>query len=172
MLKIYCQECGRATEYTLSKPLFCSLCGHSFTSIPKTPEIQAKKTIQKEPPPQKEIQVNKRSKIIERYLQNKAKKEANDIQAEVVDDEDDIEDITEIPNIENLDIDFIGTPVQSVRLGDILRANEGKTPPPKMRGRRGKAGKNISKVDKNAVWAQFAKEAGKSERIELGNDES
>jgi len=29
-MKIYCQKCGNATEYSFDKPKFCSGCGSSF----------------------------------------------------------------------------------------------------------------------------------------------
>lgn len=29
-LKIYCPSCAQATEYTLTKPSFCSMCGNRF----------------------------------------------------------------------------------------------------------------------------------------------
>lgn len=39
-MKIYCQKCGNATEYSFDKPKFCSGCGSSFviasSFIPKT----------------------------------------------------------------------------------------------------------------------------------------
>ena len=46
-MKIYCQKCGNATEYSFDKPKFCSGCGSSFviasSFIPKaakpTPKI-------------------------------------------------------------------------------------------------------------------------------------
>jgi len=30
-MKIYCQKCGSATEYSFDKPKFCSRCGSSFS---------------------------------------------------------------------------------------------------------------------------------------------
>jgi hypothetical protein len=32
-MKIYCQKCGAATEYSYSKPKFCGNCGNNFANI-------------------------------------------------------------------------------------------------------------------------------------------
>ena len=32
-MKIYCQKCGTATEYSLNKPKFCFNCGSGFSTV-------------------------------------------------------------------------------------------------------------------------------------------
>ena len=36
-MKVYCPTCGSGTNYTMTKPKFCSSCGKGFSSINKTP---------------------------------------------------------------------------------------------------------------------------------------
>tara|TARA_R110000824_G_scaffold55069_5_gene151695 strand:- start:1516 stop:1899 length:384 start_codon:yes stop_codon:yes gene_type:complete len=39
-MKAYCPNCGSATEYSLSKPKFCSGCGNSYTSVANAAPIK------------------------------------------------------------------------------------------------------------------------------------
>lgn len=61
-MKIYCQKCGNATEYSFDKPKFCSGCGSSFTisasaipkvvkSTPKFTQIESEEEISDEKVP-------------------------------------------------------------------------------------------------------------------------
>ena len=36
-MKVYCSTCGSGTNYTMTKPKFCSSCGGSFSALAKTP---------------------------------------------------------------------------------------------------------------------------------------
>ena len=164
MLKIFCQECGGPTEYTLTRPLFCGRCGHSFSVIASSPIISPKFT-RKSIESQDKVVEKKRSKVLERYLKSKNKIETENIEEEIEDDG--IEDVTEVPQLESLDVDIIGSPPPSVKLGDILRANTGKTPI-NIKIKKNK-GPKPSKVNKEQVWRDFSKEAGKSERIDIGD---
>jgi len=35
-MKVYCSTCGSGTNYTMTKPKFCSSCGGSFSALAKT----------------------------------------------------------------------------------------------------------------------------------------
>lgn len=39
-MKIYCQRCGSATEYSFDKPKFCSTCGNGFALAQSSPPRQ------------------------------------------------------------------------------------------------------------------------------------
>jgi len=45
-LKIYCPTCSSPNEYTLNKPLFCSMCGSKFSGIASNGNIPKPKPIQ------------------------------------------------------------------------------------------------------------------------------
>ena len=36
-MKVYCPTCGSGTNYTMTKPQFCSSCGEGFSTVSKTP---------------------------------------------------------------------------------------------------------------------------------------
>ena len=36
-MKVYCPTCGSGTNYTMTKPQFCSSCGEGFSVVSKTP---------------------------------------------------------------------------------------------------------------------------------------
>ena len=36
-MKVYCSTCGSGTNYTMTKPKFCSSCGGSFSALARTP---------------------------------------------------------------------------------------------------------------------------------------
>jgi len=36
-MKVYCPTCGSGTEYSLTKPQFCSSCGEAFAALNKAP---------------------------------------------------------------------------------------------------------------------------------------
>ena len=176
MLQIFCQECGAPTEYTLTKPCFCARCGRSFVIssnftpkiFPKPPltepKISTSATWSPEPQTSKPP---KKSKIIEKYLQTKSKKVNEELDLDENIDDDLENEITEVPQLESLEVDFIGNKPVSVNLGDILRANTGKTPVkikiPKSKGPK------PPKINKEEVWKQFRQEAGKSEKIDIGD---
>jgi len=46
-MKIYCQKCGNANEYSLQKPKFCQNCGEPFNAAEKRITI-SKKTFAKD----------------------------------------------------------------------------------------------------------------------------
>ena len=36
-MKVYCSTCGSGTNYTMTKPKFCSSCGGAFSALAKAP---------------------------------------------------------------------------------------------------------------------------------------
>jgi ABC-type lipoprotein release transport system permease subunit len=61
MNKVYCKECGAATEYGYKRPNFCSSCGTSFASsnvlvsLPQNQNNNSKQTPQRQSTPQAKI---------------------------------------------------------------------------------------------------------------------
>lgn len=115
MLKIYCSECGSPTEYSLSKPKFCTNCGNSFLGVKKEEKVALPVQIQKP-------------------TITKAKRP--NIEPEDYEDEDtEITEVNEVPDIDNLDFDIniqrdvvekIGDIVGSSNQQNTLRQNRSK----------------------------------------------
>ena len=115
MLKIYCSECGSPTEYSLSKPKFCTNCGNSFLGVKKEEKVALPVQIQKPT-----ITKAKRPNI-----------EPEDYE----DDDTEITEVNEVPDINNLDFDIniqrdvvekIGDIVGSSNQQNTLRQNRSK----------------------------------------------
>ena len=43
-MKVYCPTCGSGTNYTMTKPQFCSSCGEAFSALNKAPAKRVFKT--------------------------------------------------------------------------------------------------------------------------------
>tara|TARA_R100000458_G_C8194573_1_gene187133 strand:+ start:144 stop:545 length:402 start_codon:yes stop_codon:yes gene_type:complete len=43
-MKVYCPTCGSGTEYSITKPKFCSSCGETFSALNKTSAKRVFKT--------------------------------------------------------------------------------------------------------------------------------
>jgi hypothetical protein len=115
MLKIYCSECGSPTEYSLSKPKFCTNCGNSFSGVKKEEKVALPVQMQKPT-----ITKAKRPNI-----------EPEDYE----DDDTEITEVNEMPDIDNLDFDIniqrdvvekIGDIVGSSNQQNTLRQNRSK----------------------------------------------
>lgn len=50
-MKVYCPTCGSGTDYTITKPKFCSSCGGGFSTLAETPTKRVFK-----PNPQNRVQ--------------------------------------------------------------------------------------------------------------------
>ena len=48
-MKVYCPTCGSGTEYSLTKPQFCSSCGEAFAALSKVPAKRVFKVDPKNP---------------------------------------------------------------------------------------------------------------------------
>jgi len=115
MLKIYCSECGSPTEYSLSKPKYCTNCGNSFSGVKKEEKVALPVQMQKPT-----ITKAKRPNI-----------EPEDYE----DDDTEITEVNEVPDIDNLDFDIniqrdvvekIGDIVGSSNQQNTLRQNRSK----------------------------------------------
>jgi hypothetical protein len=133
MLKIYCTECGNPTNYSVSKPKFCSNCGSSFekTIINK---------IKPEQPSFNKIQPSK--KVIARN------EEDPDYE------EDESEEINYVPDIRKLDCDIMESKKQNLKIKDVIG-----TADPIDKSQRNKT-KKLSKIERKKFLEEFQKEAG------------
>jgi hypothetical protein len=93
MLKTYCAECGSPTEYSISKPKFCSSCGKSFFN-----------------------NISTQSKLIQKSNPVKTKIVAEE---DYEDDDIEVNDVRELPDIQDLDFDVTINPSNSEKIGDI-----------------------------------------------------
>ena len=48
-MKVYCPTCGSGTNYTMTKPQFCSSCGEAFSALNKVPAKRVFKADPKNP---------------------------------------------------------------------------------------------------------------------------
>lgn len=93
MLKAYCAECGSPTEYSISKPKFCSSCGKSFFN-----------------------NTSAQSKLIQKSNPVKTKIVAEE---DYEDDDIEVNDVRELPDIQDLDFEVTINPSNSEKIGDI-----------------------------------------------------
>jgi len=96
MLKIYCTECGSPTNYSASKPKFCSNCGKSFDNT------VVNKSLYQKPTTTKPIDV--------------------EVDDDFDDPEDDISTVNKVPSIRRLDVEMDQFEVQKqkTKIGDIV----------------------------------------------------
>lgn len=147
MLKIYCRSCGAPTEYSINKPKLCCQCGTSFASISSFT-----------PSPPRTVSLPKN------ILKNRTKVEEElDIDSES-DFESQADLITEVPEIEKLDFELIGNKVQGIKLGNIVGTSSAPTTYEEP--------KNVKVFSKKEVLEQFRRDAGKTSKIELGDNDS
>lgn len=104
MLKIYCSDCGSPTEYSLSKPKFCTNCGNSFSGVKK--EEKAALPVQMQKPT---ITKAKRPNIEPRDYE---------------DDDTEITEVNEVPDIDNLDFDINIQRGVVEKIGDIVGSSD------------------------------------------------
>jgi hypothetical protein len=138
MLKIYCTECGSPTNYTSSKPKFCSACGSPFDKLVVNKVQLQKPTITKENIYKKPINQSKNSFI--------------DDQEDY--DDDDIQDVNNVPNIRSLDVELQANDMQKVKIGEI--AGTGAS----FKRQRNKTSKKLTKADKKKFLEEWQREAG------------
>jgi len=103
MLKIYCTECGSPTNYSTSKPKFCSNCGKSFDNS------VVNKSLYQKPTTTKPINV--------------------EVENDFDDPEDDIDTVNSVPPIKRLDVELDQFEVkkQKTKIGDIIGSAKGGT---------------------------------------------
>lgn len=140
MLKVYCQDCGSPTNYSNTKPKFCSSCGKPFDKNIAVNRIELRKPT-----------------ITKRVL----KEEDYDDKNEIYDYED--EDIASVPDINKLDFDITETKLNKIKMGDIISnvpesalANEKKI----KINQKNKKSKKIEKRINQEFLNQFKAEAG------------
>lgn len=133
MLKIYCPECGGPTEYSLSKPKFCSSCGFSFSGeVAKKQEKVAQKVLMQKPT------IAKRPNI-----------EPEDYE----DDEIEATEVDHVPEISDLTFDIDVSSRDKQTLGSIMGTSRGEE-------NQLRKNKTFEKVDKKKVMEDFAREGG------------
>lgn len=135
MLKIYCTECGSPTNYTSSKPKFCSSCGKPFDKLVLNKVLNQKQTITK-------IKPNLSKEMDEDNIEN--------------DYDENHADINYVPNISKIDCEIIDVKNQGEKIGNIMGTSSGQ---PREKKERQKA-KKLTKADLKKFREDFAKEAG------------
>ena len=133
MLKIYCSECGTPTEYSLSKPKFCSGCGNPFSGAKKEEAVVQKVLIQKPT-------ISKKKPIIE---------------VEDYEDNEELEgsEIDQIPDIADLKYDLDLSQEKGQKLGSIIGTSIGGE-------NLFRKNKSYEKIDRKQVLENFAREGG------------
>jgi hypothetical protein len=102
-MKIYCQSCAQATEYSSTKPMYCSACAKPFSgALPSMPQAPTVTSTPAAPP--------KKAKAAVLITPSRI---ATD------DDEDDSDIPTEVPQIDKLDVEIIPPRRNAVQLSDI-----------------------------------------------------
>jgi len=134
MLKIYCTECGSPTNYSVSKPKFCSNCGKSFDNT------VVNKSLYQKPTTTKPIDV--------------------EVDDDFDDPEDDISTVNKVPSIRRLDveIDQFQVQKQKTKIGDIV--GSAKTSAKKERIESKKLTKSQMAEQRKKFLEDFKKEAG------------
>lgn len=89
-MKIYCKECGSPTDYSASKPKFCSSCGKSFLN-----SVAQLKT-------------------------NNLKIKNNNAEEEYEDDSEEFTDLEAINNLKGLDYDIHVQKSSKQTIGDLV----------------------------------------------------
>lgn len=98
MLKIYCTECGSPTNYSVSKPKFCSNCGNPF----------------------EKVVVNKVQ------LQKKTISQVKNIDIEEDDNYDETEsEVNYVPEINKIDCEIIEVKNRGEKIGNIVGTSSG-----------------------------------------------
>lgn len=146
MLKVYCTECGSPTNYTASKPKFCSSCGTSFDKLVVNKVLMQKPTADKPVAP----------KRIAPKIQKATDIENDDEYDDYDDPEDDINKINNVPSIRRLDVEIDQGPSvqQKTKIGDIIGSAKGGAKREKIKG------KNLTKAERQKFLEDFKKEAG------------
>ena len=97
MLKVYCQNCGSPTEYSLTPPIFCAQCAKPLKSLSGA-VTQASNTI-------------KKSKVSR--LRAPAPAQTDD------DDDYDGPEVNTVPQLDKLDVDLDFSDSSSFKIGQI-----------------------------------------------------
>lgn len=141
MLKIYCTECGSPTNYTSSKPKFCSSCGSAFDKLVVNKVQLQKPTFTKQNNTYKKPSFQSKELLAE-----------ND--EDYGDDDYDTQDTNHVPNIRGLDVELQASDNQKLKIKDIV----GTGAPSKRE--RNKTSKKMTKADKKKFLEEWKREAG------------
>jgi hypothetical protein len=142
MLKIYCTECGGPTNYSSSKPKFCSSCGSPFDKLVVNKTLNQKQTV--------DTPIQQR-RILPK-IQPKARVE--DYENDNDSDEYDDQDVNYVPEVKGLEVELNQIQPQKTKIGDIIGSA-------KSGGTREKiTAKKLTKSEKKKFFEDFQREAG------------
>lgn len=132
-MKKYCMKCGSPTDFSLTKPKFCSSCGTSFeVGLAVDINIPSKKTVNK----------------FNRPLTNKIE--------DYIEDEDGFNDVKEVPNISEINCDYEVVKHKGVKFKSVI---DNPIPGASSKINRPK-GKKMSKKEMQEFLDNFKKESG------------
>lgn len=144
-MKIYCQSCGNATDYSLSKPKFCASCGTGFQLLATNVTAASPKTVTTTIPAA-------------------PKRPAQRVIVSPEEDTDDENFILPVVT-EPISFELKGSGVKKEKIGEVANTRDD--------GYRRDRPKSKAK-SKSAALKQFSREAGPCDRskpIEVGGDE-